>query len=340
MNIKYMIPLWPRQLQQELRAWEAVQPLAADGSDRQFYRLTRPGGSRICLYHPNPPGDRITENDSYYYIGQHLRRQGAPVPEIFTYCREEGWFLLEDLGDISLQQHYCRQTDPEAQQVLYLQALDVLIRLQIWGTKDFSSDWCFDTPEYDSNLVRQREFGYFTEAFIQGYLGLDVAPEPLNEEFERLLPRVLSSLQKSFLHRDFQSRNLMVQQNRLWLIDFQGARLGPQQYDLASLLLDPYVNLAPARQESLVSAYLDRLQPHFAIDPVVWRRQYTYVALCRNLQILGAYGFLSHRKGKKFFEQFIPIACRSLLHQLDFLPAEDFPNLKRLAARANDLVRG
>jgi aminoglycoside/choline kinase family phosphotransferase len=334
-----MAPHWPPQLQQELRAWKAVQPLIADGSDRQFYRLTRPGSSSICLYHPNPPGDRVTENDSYYYIGQHLRGQNSPVPEIFAYCREEGWFLLEDLGDISLQEHYCRQTDPEAQQALYLQALDVLIRLQVWGTKDFSSDWCFDTPEYDSNLVRQRECGYFLEAFIQGYLGLDSAPESLNEEFEQLLPLALSTLQKSLLHRDFQSRNLMVYQNRLWLIDFQGARLGPQQYDLASLLLDPYVNLSPPKQESLLSAYLDRLQQHFVINPGVWRQQYNYVALCRNLQILGAYGFLSHRKGKRFFEQFIPIACQSLLNRLDFLPTEDFPNLKRLAIRANELVR-
>ena len=90
---------FPARLRRELQAWEAVQPLAADGSDRQFYRLSRPGSTRICLYHPRPPGDPVSENDSYYYIGRHLREQGAPVPEIFTYCREEGWFLLQDLGE-------------------------------------------------------------------------------------------------------------------------------------------------------------------------------------------------------------------------------------------------
>jgi aminoglycoside/choline kinase family phosphotransferase len=340
MNFKLESGAFPARLRRELQGWEAVQPLAADGSDRQFYRLSRPGSSRICLYHPRPPGDRVSENDSYYYIGRHLREQEAPVPEIFTYCREEGWFLLQDLGNTSLQEHYRRQTDPEAQQVLYLKALEVLIHLQVFGTPGFSAAWCFDTPEYDVDLVRHRECGYFLEAFLRGYLGLNLPPEALNEEFARLLQRALSPAQKSFLHRDFQSRNLMVHQDRLWLIDFQGARLGPQHYDLASLLLDPYVNLPPDRQEFLVTAYLDRLQQYVAIDPEAWRRQYTYVALCRNLQILGAYGFLSHQKGKKFFEQFIPVACRSLVSRLDLLPAGDFPNLKKLAAQADALMRG
>ena len=125
----------------------------------------------------------------------------------------------------------------------------------------------------------------------------------------------------------------MVHRHRLWLIDFQGARLGPRQYDLAALLLDPYVNLPLRVQENLLTAYLDRLQQHLTVDPVVWRQQYNYVALCRNLQILGAYGFLTQQKGKKFFRQFIPVACRSLEHRLELLPAGDLPILRRVAGQ-------
>ena len=132
----------------------------------------------------------------------------------------------------------------------------------------------------------------------------------------------------------------MVHRHRLWLIDFQGARLGPRQYDLAALLLDPYVNLPPGVQENLLTAYLDRLQQHLTVDPVVWRQQYNYVALCRNLQILGAYGFLTHQKGKKFFRQFIPVACRSLEHRLELLPAGDLPVLRQLARKIRPLVMG
>jgi N-acetylmuramate 1-kinase len=339
MNPDFDVSLLPPQLQQELQAWKAIQPLAADGSDRHFYRLKRPGGSIICLYHPHPPGDPVTENDSYDFIGRHLRRQGAPVPDIFTYCREEGWFLVQDVGDRSLQEHYRRQTDAASQLALYRQALEVLIHVQVLGTQGFSPAWCFDTPDYDAALVRQRECHYFVQAFVQGYLGLETTSAELSEDFELLLQRALLPRQKFLVHRDFQSRNLMVHQDRLWLIDFQGARLGPLQYDLASLLLDPYVNLPLTTQETLLAHYLVLLQGHLPVEPAAWRQRYQYVALCRNLQILGAYGFLSRQKGKTFFQQFIPAACRSLEQRLECLPSGDFPELRRVVHRAAARLR-
>ncbi len=102
----------PPQLRQAIQAWGAgskdIEPIAADGSDRRFYRLRRPGGSLSASITPIHRADPVTENDSYFFIGQHLRRQGAPVPEIYTYCPEEGWFLLEDLGDRCVQEEYYR----------------------------------------------------------------------------------------------------------------------------------------------------------------------------------------------------------------------------------------
>ena len=77
------------------------QPLAGDGSDRRFYRLLG-SPTAVLLFHPNPPGGKVNENDSYYRIGQHLKAKGVPVPEIYTYCAEEGWMLTEDLEDMSL----------------------------------------------------------------------------------------------------------------------------------------------------------------------------------------------------------------------------------------------
>ena len=162
----------PWHLGQEIKAWQSVQAIAADGSDRQFYRLKRPSGSCLLLYHPHPPGKSVTENDSYNFIGQHLRQRGLPVPEIITYCREEGWFLLEDLGDTSLQEHYRQQADEPARLAVYRQALEVLVHLQVLGSPGFSPMWCFDTPAYDAALVRERECHYFVRAFLQGYLGL------------------------------------------------------------------------------------------------------------------------------------------------------------------------
>jgi N-acetylmuramate 1-kinase len=329
----------PPCLRQEVQVWDSIQPIAADGSDRRFYRLQRPGGSCICLYHPQPPGDPVTENDSFHYIGRHLHRQGIPVPEIYSYCREEGWFLVEDLGDRCFQVECQRQAETTGGMTLYRQALQVLVQMQMAGTQGFSPEWCFDTPFYDASLVRQRECHYFVQAFLQGYLGLETTPEALTEDFAFLQQQSLHPEQRFFLHRDFQSRNLMVHQNRLWLIDFQGARLGPLQYDLAALLLDPYVNLPFTTQEILLTEYLGLLQEHLQIDQALWRQRYNYVALCRNLQILGAYGFLSHQKGKTFFQQFIPAACRSLAQRLECLPESELRGLRRTVAQAAAKVR-
>lgn len=217
----------PPHLRRELAAWARIEPIPADGSDRRFFRLSRGHLTRICLYHPHPPGGAITENDSYFFIGRHLRQQGVPVPAILTYCREEGWFLLEDLGSTSLQEVYQRLPGPQDQESLYQRALALLLNLQLAGSQGFSPKWCFDTPCYDVELAYTRECQYFQQAFLQGYLGWPNPPVGLEEDFAHLLEQALASSEQVVIHRDFQSRNLLVQADRLGLIDFQGARLGP-----------------------------------------------------------------------------------------------------------------
>ncbi|MGQ9920977.1 MAG: aminoglycoside phosphotransferase family protein [Desulfobacca sp.] len=331
---RHPLDSFPEQLRRELATWPTRESIAADGSNRRFFRLRRGNASCICLYHPQPPGSPVTENDSYALIGRHLWQLGLPVPEIYTYCREEGWFLVQDLGDTSLQEAVRRLADRQHVWALYRQALDLLLALQQAGTPGFDPGWCFDTPLYDAELVYTRECRYFQTAFLEDYLGWQQLPATLAQDFALLVDRALASTEQAFLHRDFQSRNLLVHQGRLWLIDFQGARLGPSQYDLAALLLDPYVRLSPALQDELLAAYLSGRADLSAGGSLVWRQQYRYLALCRNLQMLGAYGFLSRQQGKPFFQQFIPDACRSLLRQLDALPRAELPTLRDLAQRA------
>jgi aminoglycoside/choline kinase family phosphotransferase len=330
----------PASLRRELLSWQEIRPLAPDGSDRRFFRLRRGTVSCLCLYHPHPPGRGVTENDSYYHIGRHLWQRGLPVPEIFHYCPEEGWFLLEDLGETSLQAAYGQEETDRGRLDLYRRAVQLLVDLQSRGTPGFDPAWCFDTPYYDAELVLNRECLYFQEAFLQGYLGWQTVPPALAADFAWLIHQALTGPEQVVLHRDFQSRNLLVQPQRLGLIDFQGARLGPPQYDLAALLLDPYVNLPLSLQEELLADYLSRWRSLNGGDPAAWRHRYDYLALCRNLQILGAYGFLSRQKGKPFFRQFIPAACRSLVVRLSLFPAPEFPILRRLAQQAWDQVAG
>ncbi len=304
-----------------------ARPLAGAGSDRRFFRL--PGSpSVVLLSHPQAPGGAVTENDAYFAIGRHLRRQGVPVPEIHAYCREEGWLLLEDVGDLSLEAALAR---PGADwQSLYGRALHLLVTQQVEGREGFDPAWCFDTPAVTREFLLARECRYFVEAFLQGYLGLAVNEAELADDFARLVAAALPDGPAFFLHRDYQSRNLFVQGERLRVLDFQGGRLGPLGYDLAALLIDPYVDLGEAREAALLESYLTELRRRLPVDEAAFREAYVHLALCRNLQILGAFGFLTAVKGKPGFAAAIAPAVRGLRRRLARLPGR-FPGLERLA---------
>lgn len=308
-----------------------AQPLAGDGSDRRFFRLPGPS-PLVLLYHPYPPGGEVNENDSYFFLGRHLKARGTPVPEIYAYGREEGWMLLEDLGDVSLESVI--QAGPGEEQVRfwYPQALKVLLAMQLDGREGFDPAWCFDTPVLNRPFLWARECGYFVQAFLKGYLGLEVSLADLAPDFERLIKRALPPGADYFLHRDFQSRNLFIKDGALRVVDFQGGRLGPLGYDVAALLIDPYVDLLPAWQAELLEYYLELLRTRVAMDPGAFREQYYHLALCRNLQILGAFGFLTKVKGKNYFARYIPAALTSLRQRLKERPGA-FPQLELVVSQ-------
>jgi aminoglycoside/choline kinase family phosphotransferase len=326
--------LWTARLEAAAQArgvtLTSPQTLAGDGSDRRFYRLLG-SPTAVLLFHPLPPGGEVNENDSYYRIGRHLKSQGVPVPEIYAYCREESWMLLEDLGDMSLEAVIKRQSLESQIRHWYRQALEILVNMQTKGREGFDTVWCFDTPVLHRPFLWERECGYFVRAFLNKYLQLPTTMEDLAPDFQRLLSGALPPGPNYFLHRDYQSRNLFITSGRLQVIDFQGGRLGPLGYDLASLLIDPYVNLSPAWQREFMDYYLDLIQTRVEIDPEAFREQYYHLALCRNLQILGAYGYLTTAKGKAYFARYIPAAVEGLRQRLAERPGA-LPLLEDLAS--------
>jgi aminoglycoside/choline kinase family phosphotransferase len=324
--------LYTRNLQEAVTrrgaTLQLAQMLAGDGSDRKFFRLFG-SPTLILLSHENPPGGEVNENDSYFLIGRHLWAKGVPVPEIYEYHRQEGWLLLEDLGDISLETAL-KGRSPDLLRYWYGQALKTLVHMQIQGAEGFDPAWCFDTPTVDRQFLMERECRYFVRAFLNQYLGLEVTFEALRPDFDRLL---LSAIPEAtafyFLHRDFQSRNLFIKDGRLRMVDFQGGRLGPLGYDLAALLIDPYMALDVRQEEEFFSNYLGLLQERVSIDPQEFRETYYHLALCRNLQVLGAYGYLIKAKGKHHFARYIPPAVRGLRRRLEARPGE-FPRLEKV----------
>jgi len=307
----------------------SVTHLSGDGSDRAFYRLENQGNSMILADHGITLGAPVCEAASFERIGRHLLSKGVPVPQIYWSDRFAGQVYLEDLGDIHLETAF-KQGHSEDALALYKDALKNLARMSIKGSKNFKPEWAFQTRRYDKTLIIERECLYFINAFVKGYLGLDVDTEDLMEDFSSLADHALMFAYDGFMHRDFQSRNIMVKDNRCYFIDFQSGRLGPVQYDLASLLIDPYTGLSHDVQNELVDYFIGIYKELRPVDTAEFIESYRYLKITRNLQMLGAFGFLSRVKGKTQFEAHIPQAMTNLKYHVGQTDDKLLKKLKKI----------
>ncbi|NLA75307.1 MAG: phosphotransferase [Deltaproteobacteria bacterium] len=289
----------------------SLLPLAGDGSKRLFKRIKPAGSDFTCIFMQNPPNDEFLkkENLAYLNIGNHMLSKGIPMPRIIRHNLEMGFFILEDMGDTTLQDEALNRSNRRA---LYEHVIETLLILQVQGRKGFETSWCCQTPYYDASLMREKEAWYFRDAFLRDYTRIGTDLSILDKSFEHIIS-VAENADKNFLlHRDFQSRNIMCLNSSIALLDWQGARLGPLAYDLASLLYDPYVDLTPDERTHLLDVYVSCLKVHVSDAATRFREYFPYIAVMRMLQALGAYSFLSQNQGKRYFETYIPVALQSL----------------------------
>lgn len=323
-----MAPLAFRKAFSEYRNQKITsKPLAGDGSDRLWFRLVSDKYSLVMVDHGIRLQPQPSEIDSFIAIGEYLFSKGMPVPRIFGKDDFSGLVFLEDLGDLNLQTLVRATDDPDKILSIYGKVIDLLIRMSMDCATDFAPQWAYQTPAYSRQLILEKECRYFVDAFLNQFAGMTVCFEDLEDEFKPLAAKALEFGVKGFMHRDFQSRNIMIKNNRPYLIDFQGGRIGPIQYDLASLLLDPYVELPLSVQARLSEYCADRIAKSVPLDREGFLSGYRYCAITRNLQILGAFGYLSRVKGKCAFERYIPAALRSLRRIVRPLAAAEFPRL-------------
>ncbi len=235
----------------------AIHCLKGDGSDRKVYRVRAGQKTSILVDHPGGRTGVPSENGSFYYIGRHLASRGIHTPAIKDYDRRLGIFLLEDFGDITLEDWINIKKNDLT--YTYKEIIKHLVRIQVDGFQGFDPRQCYDTPVYDGLFSWERESEYFIRSFLQGFLGRKKIDSAALTQFKEIALRVDQEKSRFFLYRDFQSRNIMVLADGFGFIDFQGGRLGPPQYDLASLLIDPYAGLSRTVQEKLLTCYLQEL---------------------------------------------------------------------------------
>jgi aminoglycoside/choline kinase family phosphotransferase len=311
------------------------QKLKGDGSDRSWYRLTQNDYSLVMVDHGIRDKEEICEADAFVAIGKHLKNTGVPVPDIFLYDTFSGLVFMEDLGDISLQEFVHSTKRSEAVLLIYMEIVDLLIHMSTTGLKNFDLTWTVQSQAYDIEIIVENECRYFIDSFINLYLDMGIDAATLGNEFTFLARETTKYGFTGLMHRDMQSRNIMLKKGRPYLIDFQGARKGPLQYDLASLLIDPYVALSAEMREKLLTYCMNRFCEGSRMDTDRFVKGYQCCAINRNLQALGAFGNLSRNKGKTYFEAYIPVALSTLSESMNiFFAGTQLPKLKGLVKRA------
>lgn len=312
--------------------------LPGDGSRRTFYRLSNNQDSFIVMANPPGEGSAERENISYLKIGRHLFSKGIPVAHIYRYNLGHGWFIMEDLGEENLQEIAISSSNRLG---IYKRVIELLIRCQLDGRQDFNPEWCYQSERYDRYVMERSESDYFLTYFLKGFIGLKQSLSALQRSFKHLASGASLAERDFFLHRDFQSKNLIINRGRIGVLDWQGGRLGPLQYDLASLLLDPYVGLREEEKVVLHDHYVRLLKERIPGISASFNRYYPYLAIQRNLQILGAFSYLGMIQGKRGFLAYIPLALQSLKGLLEGRDDPELDPLKELIRKiAGTNVRG
>lgn len=309
------------------------QALAGDGSDKLFWRVGCDDQAWVAVSGQNLSPRRRPENRSLDLIGRHLAACGVPTAEIIASRPDEGLFLIGDLGDVSLRQA-ALEADNRRRLELYQAAVDLLVGIHKLAGDGFDPAWTCQTERYDRDMILKYETGYFLDVFVGGHMArpewrtLDALPADMAAELRDLAERAAAAGPVSFIHRDYQSNNIHVLDERLHIIDYQGGRLGPVGYDLASLLIDPYVGLSEEMQIGLISRYMIKameagleIGPRFTTD-------YDLLAFHRNMQMLAAFSYLTRVKKRPSFGRYLVPAWQSLAARLSRPVFRDYPAVR------------
>ena len=280
-----------------------IVPLTGDASDRRYFRvLPRDGQSQVLAVHPS-----AIDFDALPFVNvcHLLSAMPVPVPRILGHSNPLGIVALEDLGDITLQAHVGAAL-PVEHAALYRQAVVFINTIQQRGRELSSRTYLPYRIRFDVEKLTW-ELQFFTKHFLEAYRGAvlsDAARSQLTHEYATLVQE-LAAEPPVLCHRDYHSRNLMFHQGSLYIIDFQDARMGPDTYDLASLLRDSYVDFGEPQVEELIAFFLAKRGASRGEDDD-FRRRFDLMALQRNLKALGTFGFQTTSRGNPVYIQYIP----------------------------------
>jgi aminoglycoside/choline kinase family phosphotransferase len=305
----------------------SIDKIPQSGSIRIYYRIRTARGSFIATY-----GINIKENLSFINFSRHFKTKDCPVPEIYIVNTEGTIYIQEDFGDISLLDRLEESGPSDEVYNLFRKSLKSLAHLQIQGDKGMDyENWCLTSSEFGKQAILS-DLLYFKYYFLDT-LQLPYDKEKLIADFEIFSAELGNTEYKYFMFRDFQSRNILVENEEVHFIDYQGGMKGAMQYDVASMLWQAKAELNEAWKHGLLEYYMDCVEGELGttFNKKKFIQQYHGYVLIRLMQVLGAYGFRGLFERKAHFLVSIPLGLKNLrafLHQYPM--AKNVPEFERM----------
>lgn len=311
--------IWNRDLEKLFKAKYNVEihncdVLSSHGSDRIIIRIKSHGNeTAIGIINKNE-----RENRAFLEFSRHFLNHGINVPEIFGVSKDHICYLIEDLGDLTLYDHLKQNHKKDGNTLLnknlmelYKKSIEELQRFQIEASKNIDYEFCYQYNEFgDENI--EFDLKNFRERFLKSFYYNHIDISSLERDLKGLKSILLEVPRTYFLYRDFQSRNIMIKNEKLYFIDFQSGRKGALHYDLASLLYDAKADIPQNDRDTLLDFYVYNAKQKYDINHTHFKKYYWYFAIIRILQAMGAYGYLGITKGKKKFLESIPYAVKNI----------------------------
>ena len=306
----------------------AIQPLSAAGSNRRYYRLVGPDGRKVI----GVEGTNKDENRAFVEIARCFATHHLPTPRVQAVDESHLVYLQEDLGDLSLFDAIRRgrindgNYDSDEEKLLHA-TISQLPRLQFEGIDGLDTSVLFPSQRMDEQSC-MFDLNYFKYLFLK-LVGVEFNELKLQADFERLATSLANAQPQAFLYRDFQARNVMLKDGQQpYFIDFQGGRLGPIFYDVASFLWQASGHYSDSLRQRLISTYKEALRPFADIDDHLFNSSLMEFVLFRMLQVLGAYGYRGLWEKKLYFINNIPAALDTLSQFANDGWCDNYPCLK------------
>jgi aminoglycoside/choline kinase family phosphotransferase len=292
-----------------------IEKIPQSGSARAYHRFFFDGKpSLIGVINAD-----IKENEAFFSFTETFLKQGIQVPEILWIDPSRKYYLLQDLGNETLfsLMNQNRQGSLVGEETLsyYKKVLEKLPLIQLAGQKGIDFSVCYPRDAFDQQSMLW-DLNYFKYYFLKlAHIPFD--EQLLENDFQTFIHYLSKADSHYFMFRDFQSRNIMIYNEKPYFIDYQGGRKGALQYDLASLLYDGKANLPQEVRDQLYEYYLDQMSARIDLDRELFAQYYQGFVLIRIMQAMGAYGYRGYYEKKTLFLQSIPYAVKNIARLLE-----------------------